>query len=269
LLFGLVAFPYYAARGLEGAHDIRRWVRLCAVLALVTGVLEFLAMSGNMGDSWHSTFDPQIWAAAVTDTAFGHWWMVHLGLAVVVVVLCMKLRSGKSLRLLWASGGLLASIALTGHAAIPGGRLGMLHQLADALHLLGAGWWAGGLLALAMVARSLGDQLTVVLERFSRIGYVVVALVIFSGAVNSVMLVTHLSALVNSLYGRVLLIKIALVGMMGLLALSNRFQITPSLAVGSDLPRWTARLHRQVTLEFIAALLVLAIVGALGAMQPP
>jgi len=269
LLFGLAAFPHYAEPDGAAARDLRRWMRLCTLLALITGVLEFLAMSAAMGGSWGSMFDPQIWAAAVTDTAFGRWWMLHLGLAAGMAVLILRLQTARSRWLLWASGGLLASVALTGHAAIPGGAAGALHRFADALHLLAAGWWAGGLLALAMVARSLDTRLTGVLERFSRIGYLAVTLLIASGVINTLVLVRPLSALLSSPYGRVLTAKIALVGIMGLLALSNRFQITPALAAATDTPRWTGRLQRQVTLELVVALGVLALVGALGAMQPP
>jgi putative copper resistance protein D len=236
---------------------------------LLTGALELMAMAGNMGDSWRSAFDPQILSAAVTDTTFGRVWVGRLALAVVVVGLCVGRRSGMNPLLFMASGALLASVALTGHSAIPGGPVGLIHQVTDAAHLLAAGWWVGGLLALVLAAGTLGDQASVVLGRFSRIGYAAVAVIIASGLIKSVILVGHWSALATSAYGWVLLAKIGLFAGMGLLALSNRFQITPALASGADPQRWMARLRRQVAVEFALALLVLAVVGALGAMQPP
>ena len=72
-----------------------------------------------------------------------------------------------------------------------------------------------------------------------------------------------------SAYGWVLTFKLSLFAGMGLLALSNRFQLTPALAAGADPQRWQARLRLQVSLEFALGILVLAVVGALGAMSPP
>ena len=267
LLFGLAAFPFYASG--EKPPRLRGALLACGVLALLTGVLELMAMAGNMGDSWRSAFDPQVLSAAVTDTMFGRVWVGRLALAVVVVGLCVDRRSEQNLLLLTASGGLLASVALTGHSAIPGGPVGLIHQVADAAHLLAAGWWVGGLLALVLASGTLGDRAPVVLGRFSRIGYAAVAVIVASGLIKSVILAGHWSALATSAYGWVLLAKIGLFAGMGLLALSNRFQITPALATGADPRRWMVRLRRQVAVEFALALLVLAVVGALGAMQPP
>jgi putative copper export protein len=56
---------------------------------------------------------------------------------------------------------------------------------------------------------------------------------------------------------------------MGLLALSNRFWITPGLDRGGDRGPWLKRLQLQVSAEFALGLGVLAVVGALGAMSPP
>ena len=265
LLFGLAAFPVYA--GDQGGSALRQARRACSLLALVSGVLVLLAMAGGMGDSWRSAFDPDILQAAITDTEFGRVWAARLLVAIVTVGVCRWARRDGPV--LAASGLLLASVALAGHSAIPGGPTGLIHQLADAAHLLAAGWWSGGLLALLLVANTLGARAPAVLHRFSQVGYVAVALIMASGVIKSIILVSPLSALWASAYGAVLLIKVALVGGMGLLALSNRFQITPGLAAGTDDSRWMARLRVQIAAEFALAILILALVGALGAMSPP
>jgi putative copper export protein len=56
---------------------------------------------------------------------------------------------------------------------------------------------------------------------------------------------------------------------MGLLALSNRFWITPGLKRDGPSALWLGRLQGSVTAEFALGLAVLAVVGALGAMSPP
>lgn len=267
LLFGLSVFPFYAGR--EAGRHRPRTLLLCSLLALITGGVELLAMVGNMGETWAAAFDPAMLSAAVTDTVFGRVWLWRLALAALIVMLCLRDFAGRGTVLAIASGLLLASIALTGHAVMPGGVAGGVHQLADGVHLLAAGWWIGGLLALLLlVGTAAGPELASLLGRFSRIGYAAVALLILSGLVNSAVLVSPVAAIVTTDYGRVLLAKIGLFGAMGLLALSNR-RITPAVAAGADPVRWRRRLLVQVRAEFGLALLVLVVVGVLGAMSPP
>lgn len=269
LLFGVAAFPFYAPPGAEPPSRFSSALRGFAVLALLTAAVELVAMAGNMGGSLDSMFDREVLLSAATDTQFGRVWLGRLALSVVVVALSLQRRPAGSRSLLAASGLLLASVALTGHSGLPGGWLGKVHQLADAAHLLAAGWWIGGLLALALAARTLGDQAAAVLARFSGIGYVAVGTILATGLLKSAVLLGSTSALLNTAYGWVLLLKIVLFGCMGLLALSNRFQITPALERGRDPAQPTRRLRTQVTVEFCLGVAVLAVVGALGAMPPP
>jgi putative copper resistance protein D len=160
-------------------------------------------------------------------------------------------------------------VALTGHSALPGGVPGILHQLADAAHLIAAGWWIGGLLALVLAARALGPGAHDVLHRFSGVGYGAVAAIVLTGLFKSAILVSTLQGADSTAYGWTLLFKVALVALMSLLALSNNFWITRRLKGGADQALWLGRLQHSVTLEFLLGLGVLAVVGALGAMSPP
>ena len=269
LLFGLAAFPFYAWRKDEEAPRFDRWLKWLAVLALVTGWLELLAMSANMGGSLGSAFDPQVFLAVVSDTVYGRVWLGRLFLAILLLALRVKKRPARDPVLLATSGLLLASVALTGHSAMPGGVPGMIHRGADALHLLAAGWWIGGLMALALTAQALGDKAAVVLDRFSGVGYGAVAAIVATGLFKSAILIATVSASVSSAYGWTLLVKLGLFAGMGVLALSNHLWIAPPLARGGDQRLWLGRLRVQVSLELALGIGVLAVVGALGAMQPP
>lgn len=270
LLFGLAAFPFYASGPRQEPPRLGAWLGGCAVLALVSGVLELWAMAANMGGAPGSALDPQVLLAAVTDTDFGRVWTVRLVLAALLLALWRVRRRAKDPVMLGLSGLLLASVALTGHSAMPGGALGLLHQAADAAHLLAAGWWIGGLLALALATRAAeADAVLDMLRRFSGVGYWAVASIIATGLFKSAILVAKPSALISTAYGQVLLVKIALFAAMGALALSNRVWITPALARGGEPGPWIGRLRVQVAAELVLGLAVLAVAGALGALQPP
>jgi putative copper resistance protein D len=271
ILFGLAAFPFYAVGPGEDAPRFDRAIRWSAVLALLTAWIVLLAMTANIGGSAASAFDPGVLSAVAGDTQFGRVWMGRIVLAVVLLAFCVKrrVRPGRDKALLILSGLLLASVALTGHSALPGGVPGILHTIADVAHLIAAGWWVGGLLALVLVARTLGDRALPLLERFSGTGYGAVAAIVLTGLFKSALLLASISSSIATAYGWVLLVKIGLAAAMGLLALSNRFWITPALKRGGEQTLWLGRLHWQVSVEFALGLLVLAVAGILGAMSPP
>jgi putative copper resistance protein D len=239
------------------------------VLALVSAWAVLAMMTAGMAGSLGGAFDINVLATAISDTQFGRVWIVRILLAVAVLAVIVRPRPGRDRPLLVLSGLLLASIALTGHSALPGGVPGILHQMADTVHLIAAGWWIGGLLALVLTARALGHEAHKVLERFSGVGYGAVAAIVLTGLFKSAILVASIRSEVSTAYGWTLLLKVVLVAFMGLLALSNNFWITRGLKAGQYQALWLGRLQRSVTLEFLLGLGVLAVAGALGAMSPP
>jgi putative copper resistance protein D len=239
------------------------------LLALISGWAVLMMMTAGMAGSLGGAFDLSFLATAISDTQFGRVWMIRILLSVAVLAVIVKPRPARDRLLFTLSGLLLGSVALTGHSALPGGTPGLLHQVADVAHLLAAGWWIGGLLALVLAARALGDEAYPVLERFSGVGYGAVAAIVLTGLFKSAILVATLQGADSTAYGWTLLLKVALVALMGLLALSNNFWITRKLKAGQDQTLWLGRLRRSVTLEFALGLAVLAVVGALGALSPP
>jgi putative copper resistance protein D len=239
------------------------------VVALVSGWAVLMLMTAGMGGSLGAAVDPSFLTSAVSDTQFGRVWIIRILLAIAVLGLIVKPRPPRDQSLLVLSGVLLASVALTGHSALPGGVPGILHQLADAAHLLAAGWWIGGLLALVLTARALGGQAHDVLHRFSGVGYGAVAAIVLTGLFKSAILVATLGGVDSTAYGWTLLLKVALAALMGLLALSNNFLVTRRLKDGADQALWLGRLQHSVAVEFALGLGVLAVVGALGALSPP
>ena len=269
VLFGLLAFPFYAYGPGEDAPRFPKAIKWSAVLTLISAWAVLLMMSANMGGGLASTFDPQVLQAVIGDTEFGRVWTVRLLLALAMAAMLIRPGPARDMKRLVLCGALLASIGLTGHSAMPGGVPGIIHRLADAAHLIAAGWWIGGLLALVLAAPALGANAVRVLERFSGVGYGAVAVIVLTGLFKSAVLIATVNSSVSTAYGWTLLLKIGLFAGMGALALANRFWITPGLKRGGDPAIWLPRLRRQVMAEFALGIGVLAVVGALGAMSPP
>ena len=278
LLFGLLAFPIYAPvpgdAGRRAARAAARPVRVLALLAILTGIVALAAAATNMTGRLDTLVDGETLLDVLRGTGFGRTWGLRLILGALIAWRAWRARPDD--RLLTGMAALfLIGIAYSGHSRMQEGVLGLAHVFADALHLMAAGAWIGGLLALLLLIPVLtrSGQATAaarVLQQFSGMGYVAVAVLIATGLIKSWLLVVDLHGLTATLYGGTLMVKIALFAGMGGLALLNRFRITPALrSRPADPGLWLGRLKRQVLAELALGLMVLAAVGLLGALEPP
>jgi putative copper resistance protein D len=173
------------------------------------------------------------------ETSFGQVWVVRLALGVVLLTLILirsnEHHSDRTIVLL--AGLLLVSLALVGHTQTNDGALWIVHMSADGAHLLAAGAWLGGLLALGyvlMLARRLPSaehnaQALAALIHISGMGYAAVAILIGSGLVNAWLLVGSPGRVTTTPYGQLLFVKLCLLAGMLALAAQNRFRLVPAL----------------------------------------
>ena len=273
-LFGATAFvaalaPPDLSRALAPAT---RAIAAATIPIAALGALAWLALqSASMAGDWSALVDPQAIGAVLTDTQFGAVWLWRLGLAAALVVALALGRGGPTLKFLVVGATLqLASLGLVGHAAMQAGAVGALHRANDALHLLAAAAWFGG---LPMFALSLGayrdPNLTVAavtaMRRFSFWGQFDVALIALTGIVN-VALTGGLGALAPTTpYRALLAAKLALVATMVALALFNRYVLAPQLALKETAQR---ALTRNCVAELVIGAAVVALVSLFGLLDP-
>jgi putative copper resistance protein D len=277
---GAVSCPAtLAANVIRGQTRGVAWI--CLALAAASGAIWLLLEAASMsGLPFGEAMTPDVLAAVVHETQFGTVSEIRFAMA-VILALCLvydRFRPARWLGL-GMSLGLMAAIAWTGHAGSTAGELGILHLTADTLHLLAAAAWAGGLVSLALLlSATRRDRTPAALsfardatERFSAVGVAIVVVVLATGMVNAWILVGSLRALIATGYGRLLMLKIALVAVMLLIAATNRFWLTPRLALpsaGEPQLEVLRRLTRNSMIEFALALMIFAIVGILGTLHP-
>jgi|GraSoiStandDraft_43_1057313.scaffolds.fasta_scaffold129436_2 copper resistance protein D len=180
----------------------------------------------------------------------------------------------------FASGlAIAAGIAWTGHAGSTPGELGDMHVAGDALHLLAAAAWVGGLLPLALMLAAAAKETSLafpslasnVTRRFSALGLISVAALAATGIINAWILVGSIQALVSTGYGRLLVLKLVVFVLMLMFAAYNRYWLTPRLAYSSDNNLMVPTLHqltRNSVIEIALGFAIFAIVGMLGTMHP-
>ena len=160
------------------------------------------------------------------------------------------------------------------------GAAGLVHFTSHTLHLMAGAAWIGGLVPLGWVLRRASSTASTAatavavrcLIRFSSIGLVAVATLVLTGLVNAAFLVGDPEGAWASDYGRVLLLKVALVAAMIAIAARNRLRWLPALDPAGPRPETAAALaavFRNVVLEQGLALAVLAAAALLGTLAPP
>jgi len=245
------------------------WIAL--VVAILSGTVWLVLLASDILDAPAIDVFLQggVWRVAA-NIGFGQVAGARLVLALLLGVLI--LRPAMRLLPLAAAAGLLGLIALTGHAGAVPSFAGRIHLLSDMAHLLGAGAWAGALPAFAVLlreARRRNDPAwraiaTRATRRFGWLGMVCVATLLASGVLNSWNLLAGPRDLVTTDYGRLLLFKIVLFGIMVAIAAINRYRLTPQLPA----PDALRALQRNSLAETSLGICVLVLAGALGTMDP-
>jgi copper transport protein len=105
-----------------------------------------------------------------------------------------------------------------------------------------------------------------VLNRFSHAAIFVVAMLVLSGLALAIVQLGSFGALIDSQYGIILSIKLALVAALLGLAALNRFRLTSAVAID---PHNTRPLRRSILAECIIAVTVLAVVAGWRFTPPP
>jgi len=265
VLFGWLLFPLAVN---HGTPPPRRAIVCFATLALLSGVGWFVLTAGSIAGDLSKALEPATLNAVVFQTDFGPAWLGRLALiAAIIPWAAMAPRHPRSAPLTAASGVVVASLAATGHAQIGDGPVWALHAGADALHLLAAGAWLGGIVGLAAMLQGRSDaNETEAAHGFAGLGYAAVAVLVASGLVNTLTLLSGPTALVRTDYGRLLSVKLALFGVMLALAAANRFRLAQRVGWETG-PTLAAGLRRNVVVELALGVAVITAVSLLGTLS--
>ena len=289
-LVGAIIFQFhvcapilYSASDAAGRHLVERFTRriwwISLTLAVASGAAWLLVLTAQItGDTIMAALSDAV--TLLTQTQFGNVAGLRFVLALVLAGVLGRCRSSGGLRWLAVALalGFAGSLAWTGHSGAGDGLEGDVQVAADALHLIAACAWVGGLAPLAYVfvlasqpANGFAPtEVADVTRRFSTLGIVSVATLLVTGLINTWFLVGSVSILVGSTYGTLLMIKVALFLVMVGIAAINRTWLTPMLAARASHARAKAshRLARNSLIEASLGLAILAIVGALGTLAP-
>lgn len=249
-----------------------RPVLAASIAIAAVGTLAVLPIEAAViGDGWSDAIDVATVQAVLFETSVGRAWQAQAAAAVLLVATCACPSSARTGARAAASGLLLVTRALTGHAAMHEGWLGIAHRFNHAIHILAAGAWMGALVPLLPLLRALNDPVTrhdsgLALRRFSVAGHGAVALAVASGVTNVWLVLGRWPTGWASPYQALLLTKVALVAGMVALALANRYRTVPEMKV--DPTQATRVLHRRTVAALCLGAAVVGCVSVFGLLEP-
>jgi copper transport protein len=207
----------------------------------------------------------------VLGSTFGAVMLVRLGVILAAAVLLRPLLRGSGgeskadLALLGVLGvAALATWPLTGHpTASP---VAGVSVVVDAIHLASMSVWLGGLVMLVafLLPRASESELGAILPIWSRWAATAVGALILAGIVQALIEVASFKGLVDSTYGILILVKVALAAsVIGVAAYSRRLVRARTAEKG---PR---TLRRMVLVELSVTAVILGVTAALVQIAPP
>lgn len=233
---GLVVFLVLLLPASEGLDHARRRVRNVMTIAAVVGgaaavLLLPVSTSYQEGLGLGDVLSGRAWTAQLLGAAGLMTLLVVVGLTVAVVGTRMP-TTRVSQRVVAMSGVVLAlgSLALVGHTRSFGPPA--LVMTADVLHVAAGAVWFGGLLGLGLTLPGLAKRertVSITLARFSSVAAGLLALLTVAGLTLSWRILRSWSALIETDFGKVLLVKVGIVGLAVGIAGWNRFGLLPRM----------------------------------------
>lgn len=289
----IIAEPAFAKAGNEGrlAVAVRpplaslAWLSL--VLTAASGFAWFVLVAASMSERpVAEVFSEGILGVVLLQTDFGRAWLIRALLVALLAAMFAftQTKTVKPPASIWLNvtavamaAGLVGMLVWGGHAAGGAGAEGIVHPAADFLHLTAAAAWVGALLPLALLLGRAGrDAASIAIARtatlrFSVLGLASVATLVITGLINAFYLVGSVAALLDTDYGRLLTVKVALFFVMVAVAAINRFRLTPALLPDATLAparHVLRRLRRNAMIEIVLGAIIIAIVAKLGVTPP-
>jgi copper transport protein len=274
LLVGGLGFRLLVAPRTLPAAAERRFYLVAGIGAVATLEIGILAFVLRAEDALQLPFGRLLYGdlSSITGTRFGTAFVaMTLGFALVAAFLFLAWLTDRR-ALLWPAFvlglGFASGLSLSGHSAVDAGS-SWLSELADWTHLAAAALWIGGLVQLAFVVWPTAPEARrSAFLRFSRLASGLIALVLAAGVYLSVVRLPQVSDLWQQGYGRVLLVKLALVALALTWGALHHFVARPAVERGEAGPI-LSRLPRSLAGESAVGIAILLAAAVLVNSKPP
>ncbi|RWC47772.1 MAG: copper resistance protein CopC [Mesorhizobium sp.] len=256
----------FALAWLSGGGQAGRRFVIVAILGGLVATPLSLGFQGldALGAPLSHLVQPVIWRTGL-GTSFG--WTVLVALIALGLGLLSLAGPGVIAKPLALASlvGVGVALAASGHASAAEPQ--WLTRPMVFLHGVGIAFWVGALVPLGLALKRQSAEAAPLLRQFSRLILPVAAVLVAAGIVLAVIQVQTPLALVNTAYGRLLLIKLGLLVFLFTLAAVNRWKLTASAEAGST--EVQRRLSRSIGVEMLIVLAIFGVASGWRFTPPP
>lgn len=251
----------------DGYRALRLGTAASGAWAVCAALLVPLTISDVSGRPLVEHLNPfRLWSLADLITTASAWRWTAVLAALVTIASLSVLRWSWTPLLLVGALVTLIPLGLTGHSSAGGS-----HDLATnslLIHLVGAGVWAGGLLALLAHALRGGGHTDLAARRFSAVALWCFGAMALSGVMNAAVRVLP-SDLLTTGYGRLVIVKFSALCALGVVGWRQRRAGVARLQADPGRPKARAVLIRLALIEAIIFGLTFGVAVGLGRTAPP
>ena len=227
-----------------------------------------LTLSDVSGRTFWESLPPDQWLVAINQIDVASSWRWAVVIALIAAI-------GQRLTLSWRWSVIwlgvtalsLLPVAATGHASGS-----TAHDIATnslIIHLFGAAFYVGGMIALIYHTMRGGTRVALALRRYSAVATVAIAALGFSGAINGVVRL-HPSDLFTSTYGLLVVSKALLLCLFAIFGLAVRRRVIAKIdSTGANAPVDRPTLLRIILVEAMVMAGTLGLSVSLGRTPPP
>ena len=250
ILFSLHFRQYLSSDCFAYCHYL---VKRSSIIGFLVAAVSFLSVAGNMGGDFLSAFDILMLKLALES---------KVGIAALTSVLGFgfTLAWGRTVTRWRVSTTVLGayvilfSFVMFGHSS----KYGVVTQISLIVHLIGIAFWLGSLLPFRHLCQSAEKHnLHRIAHRFGQFAVVYVGALVLAGLVLSFKLLGGFLPLISTVYGNVLLAKLAVVSLLLILGALNKLRLSPLLLEDEELG--AKHLRSSVQFEIVLAFIILLI----------
>lgn len=267
---GVTATETLLWRSAAALPRVRRLVEWSLFAVVISAAGQLFVLAGDIaGAAPWSALDR---FGDATETDVGMALVVRIGMAVAAWVLVAQARPSTTQAyfevILLLAIGLLATWSFAGHSRSL--RWPLVGVPLDVIHHGAAAAWLGGLVIVRRCAipASSKQQTVDIMQRFSRLAAWSVGAVVATGVVQAIRVTGGVMALVDTDHGKLLLLKVALLG--GMVGLAQRNRVAVRTRFRTDVVNRSdvAAMRRALHNEFVVGLGIIAVTAAL-VVSPP
>jgi copper transport protein len=269
-LVGILLTTAYVWAGAGGHPILRRILSRSLFATAALGFLQLLVVASDVsGKAPWSSFG-SIDAATTTDAGMAFAIRIVLALSMWLVLFQAGIVHRE---VYWTAVslpglGLLATWAFAGHSRSI--RWPVVGVATDVAHHAAAAAWIAGLAIVGwiVIPKTPPEVLVPAVRRFSQVAAISVAVLVFTGLVQTVRLVGSPMDLLDANHGRYLFAKVVVLAAMLGIANANRRRVDHRLDDPDGVGRHTGALRQAVVAEFAIGLVIVAITAAM-VVSPP